>query len=100
MAQTEVKITQFISITKNKRKEEGDNVPLLRLASLNRGRVTVPLLFHCSTTFAYLIYILYMGAVLLQHPFYFRCTLTNSSQYRILLVDYLYIQQISKGAQK
>jgi hypothetical protein len=33
MAQTEVKITQFISITKNKRKEEGDNVPLLRLAS-------------------------------------------------------------------
>lgn len=32
MAQTEVKITQFISITKNKRKEEGDNVPLLRLA--------------------------------------------------------------------
>jgi len=26
MAQTEVKITQFISITKNKRKEEGDNV--------------------------------------------------------------------------
>lgn len=33
MVQTEVKITQFTSITKNKRKEEGDNVPLLRLAS-------------------------------------------------------------------
>lgn len=56
-------------------------------------------LFHrCSTAFAYLIYILYMGVVLLQHPFHFRGTLTNSSKYRILLVDYLYIQQTSKGA--
>lgn len=32
MVQTEVKITQFTSITKNKRKEEGDNASLLRLA--------------------------------------------------------------------
>lgn len=68
--------------------------------TLNRGRVTVPLLFHCSTLFHQLcLPNLYVGAVLLQHPF-FRNTLTNSSQYRILLVDYLYIQQISKGAQK
>ena len=27
------------------------------IKKVNRGRVTVPLLFHCSTTFAYLIYI-------------------------------------------
>lgn len=44
MVQTEVKITQFTSITKNKRKEEGDNQQDLpdivnqRISELNNGK--------------------------------------------------------------
>ena len=46
MVQTEVKITQFTSITKSKRKEEGDKErPAESVGRVTRGRVPVSLFF-------------------------------------------------------